>query len=169
MLLSSELDGWKVEYGTGETIGRVQDLIVDSREARWPVTALLLGRGVTRKTHLFDVPTEDLEIDRHERTLVRRGHAALREEPAGPSARDRLRLSSLTGSRVVSSDDKPIGKLYDFAIATSPLGGWLVWRFLVRVPGARSRRLRLAISDIQSIDKGQVVLQASRDDVRGAV
>lgn len=168
MLLKSEMDGWTIEYGTGEAIGRFRDLIVDTRKPRWPVRALLLSRGIARRTHLFDVPTREIKVDRHNRTMVRHGHAPLRQEAAGASALDRLRLGSLAGAQVFSSDNEPIGKAYDFVIATSPPEGWLVWRLLVKVPGARSRRLRLPIGDIASIGRDGIVLRASKEEIRAS-
>lgn len=169
MLLKSELDGWKIEYGSGETVGRVKDLVVDTERTNWPVTEIVLTRGIGRGHHVLDVPTKDLEVDPHARRLIRRGHAALREEPKTASALDRMRLSGLRGARVYSKDDQLIGTAYDFAIATSPPGGWLVWRFLVAVPGVRSRRLRLHVGDVESVAKGRMVLKATKDELRGSV
>ncbi len=168
MLLKSELTGRPVRYGTGERIGRVSDLIVNTRKPNWPVTTLVLSQGVGRGTHLLDVPTRELEIDREERAVVRRGHARFREETSRASSLDHLRMSSLDGAKVYSHDEQLLGRAYDFAIATSPPEGWLVWRFLVRVPGVGSRRLRLHVSDIESVSKGKLVLKATKDEIQAA-
>lgn len=168
MLLKSELKGWTVRYGTGETIGKVRDLIVNTEKPHWPVTRILVARGWSGREHLLDVPTSRLEIDPEERVLVRRGHTELREERKSASSRDHLRLALLDKAKVYSADDQLVGRAYDFAIATSPPEGWLVWRFLVDVPGRRTRRLRTHVADIDSVEKGRIVLKASKDEVASA-
>ena len=168
MLLKSEISGQAVQYGTGEKIGRVRDLIVNTQKANWPVTRLVLSRGLGRGTHLLDVPTRELEIDREKHAVVRHGHAQFHEETSRASSLDHLRLSLLDGARVYSHDDQPIGRAYDFVIATTPPEGWLVWRFLVRVPGGRSRRLRLHVADIESVQKGKITLKAEKDEIRAS-
>ncbi len=168
MLLKSEISGRPVEYGTGERIGKVHDLIVNTQKANWPVTRLVLSRGAGRGTHLMDVATKELEIDRDKHTVVRHGHAQFREERSRASSLDHLRLSMLDGARVYSHDDQPVGKAYDFVIATTPPEGWLVWRFLVRVPGARARRLRLHVADIESVEKGKITLKAEKDEIQAS-
>ena len=168
MLLKSEMSGWAVQYGTGERIGTVRDMIVNTRNAHWPVTGLILTRGLARRRHLLDVPTRELTVDPHERVLVRKGHTPLADEPVGGSAIDHLRLSSIEGARVLSRDQEYLGQAYDFAIATRPLKGWQVWRFLVRAPGLKSRRLRLSVDDVDRIENGTIVLRRSRDQVLGA-
>lgn len=169
MLLKSEISGRTVQYATGEKIGRVRDLIVNTEKENWPVTALVLSRGAARGSHLLDVPTRELEIDREKHAVVRHGHAQFHQEASRASSLDHLRLSSLDGARVYSHDEQSIGTAYDFVIATTPPGGWLVWRFLVRVPGARSRRLRLHVSDIESVQKGRITLKAEKDEIRASV
>ena len=169
MLLKSELEGWDVQYGTGEKIGTVRDLVVNTKVAEWPVKGLVLAHGLGRRRHLLDVPTRELEVDPHEQVLIRKGHAPLREEGSRVSALDHLRLSSLDGAKVYDRDDEYVGTAYDFAIATRPLGGWVVWRFLVRRPGARARRLRLSIGRIDQVSKGKIVLKGTRASIPGAV
>lgn len=168
MLLKSEISGQAVQYGTGERIGKVHDLIVNTQKTNWPVTRLVLSRGPARGTRLLDVPTRELEIDRENRAVVRHGHAQFHAETSRASSLDHLRLSSLDGARVYSRDEQLIGRAYDFVIATSPPEGWLVWRFLVRVPGARSRRLRLHVGDIESVQKGRITLKAEKDEIRAS-
>lgn len=168
MMLKSEMTGRAVRYATGDTLGNVRDLIVNTRKPNWPILTLVLSRGMGRGSHLLDVPTHELEVNREERTFVRHGHASLRKDTGSGSALDHLRLSTLEGARVYSRDDQVIGKAYDFVIAVSPPGGWLVWRFLVQVPGMRSRRLRLHVSDIDSVAKGKIVLKAAKDEIVGA-
>ena len=169
MLRKTEMGGWPVKYATGERIGTVRDLVVNAEAPEWPVTALVLSGGLGRKGHLLDVPTRELEVDSHERTLVRRGHAELRPDQDRGSARNHLKLGSLEGAKVYSKDEQLLGTTYDFAIATSPPGGWLVWRFLVAQPGMRSRRLRLHVSDIDSVESGRIVLKATKDEIQGTV
>lgn len=169
MLLKSEVNGWEVQYGTGERIGTVKDLIVDTQAPRWPVKGLILSHGIGRRRHLLDVPTRDLEVDAHEKVVIRRGHTPLHEEGPGVSALDHLRLSSLEGAKVYTRDEELLGTAYDFAIATRPVGGWLVWRFLVRRPGLRSRRLRLGVGSIDHVSKGRIVLKGTRDTIPGAL
>ena len=169
MLLKSELGRWAVEYGTGERLGKVRDVIVDTRRTNWPVTGLVITPGLGRGRHRLDVPTAELEVDPHARVLRRRGRTELIEEGPNASSLDHLHLSGLDGAAVYSQDDQPVGRAYDFVIATSPPSGWLVWRFLVNVPGARSRRLRLHVDDIASVERRRITLKATRDELRGSV
>ena len=167
LVMRTETDGWTVRYGTGERIGALKDFIVDTKASPWEVRSLVIRNGLGRGAHLLDLPTPHLEVDKPEKAFVKTGHADLRDAPEPTSSADHLRLSSLAGMKVYSSDEKLLGKAYDFAIATATQH-WMVWRFLVDVPGLRSRRLRLPVSDIASVSNERIILRTTQEDIQGA-
>jgi uncharacterized protein YrrD len=164
MILSTEIQGWEVKYDTGERIGKVQDLIVDTEDPGWPLLGLVVSQGLGKRAGLITLPTPRFEVDKDEKALVKQGRVELKAVSSKTSSADFLSLRFLNGAKVYSSDEKLIGKVYDFVIVTSTKK-WRVWRFLVNVPGLRSRRLRLPISDIATISRGKIVLHPSKDEI----
>ncbi len=168
MLLKSEMNGWDVQYGTGEKIGTVRDLVVNTTARRWPVTGIVLTHGLSHRRRCLDVPTDELAVEARDHRLVRRGRTPIHEEAVDTSTPDHLVLGSLEGAKVYSRDEQYLGRAYDFAISTAPAGGWLVWKFLVRPSDARSARLRLRVGDIAEISRDRIVLKASKDELPDA-
>lgn len=168
MLLKSELSGWEVQSGTGEKIGTVKDLVVNTTSARWPVTDLLLSHGVSRRRHLWDLPVREVKVDPKGHTLVRREHTPLHGEAPGGSSLDHLRLGSLRGAKVYDRNLEYLGTAFDFDVDPRPASSWLVLKFLVKRPGVGTRRLRLSVSDVAQVAKGKIVLKASKETLPGA-
>jgi len=164
MMLTSEINGWEVKYGTGERIGKVQDLIVDTKDPEWPLLGLVVSPGVGKKAGLIELPTPGFEVDKDEKAFIKKGRVDLEKVSSKNTSADYLSLRFLNGAKVYSSGKEIIGKVYDFVIVTSTKR-WRVWRFLVNVPGLRSRRLRLPVSDIATISSGKIVLHPSKDEV----
>lgn len=168
MVLKSELRGWDVQSGTGEKLGTVRDLVVDTTSLRWPVKHVLLSRGVPRR-RLLDLPIQEVEIDPRGGVLVRRQYTPLPREAPGGSALDHLRLDALQGAKVYDAANDYLGTAYDFTIESRPSAAWVVQRFLVQPPGVNTRRLRLSVADIAQVVKGKIVLKVTKETIPGAL
>ena len=163
MVLRSELKGFDAEYKTGDKIGIVKDVVVDTTKEKWPVLGLVVSPGVLKK-NVMVAPTEQVRIDVDEERVMVPGETKLEEALVGGSSRRMLQLGFMHKTPVYTKDEIKIGKIYD-AVITTRLVPWKVWKVLIKVPELISRRLRLDIRDIEKIADDRITLKLTRDEL----
>lgn len=158
MLLKSDIKGFKVEFQTGDKVGKLDDLVVDSTKERWPIVGLKVVPGIARK-ELMVMPTHDVQIDvEEEEKIVITGKAKLEKPLVDASARSRMDLEFLDDLPVVTMDGERIGKVYDVVILER-VKPWKVWKVLVKQKGLRKRRLRMDVRDIGKVTNEAIELK----------
>lgn len=162
--MKSEIIGATVEYSTGDRLGKLQDLLVDTTGARWPVVGLIVAAGTPPRERLLASGPHVRVVERgRKRRLVVSGHVQLKPVSHRASPRNRLRMSHLDGAEVKGLEGKPVGKAYDFALRTA-VDPWRVDRILVRPKGLKSRRLRVGPAQVSSVRHKQLVLSISSEE-----
>ena len=163
MILRSEMDGFTVEYRTGDKIGKLKDIIVDSTQERWPVVGLYVSPGIG-KGEIVLVPTKMVDIDADEETVVVTGDAKIEKPMIDASNWQHLLLEFVEGRAVLTKDGEKIGKVYD-AVVMEGVKPWKVWKILVKTHGLKSRRLRMDVRDIAKITDEAVELKLLKAEI----
>ena len=163
MILRSELDGFTVEYRTGDKIGKIKDIIVDSTKERWPVVGLYISPGIGKREIVIE-PTQMVDIDVDEETIVVTGEAKIERPVIDASNREHLLLEFVEDQPVLTKDGEKIGKIYD-AVVMEGLMPWKVWKVLIKTKGLRSRRLRMDVRDIAKITDEAIELKLLKAEI----
>jgi len=163
MLLRSEMDGFTVEYRTGDKIGKLKDIIVDSSKERWPVVGLYVSPGIGKAEIVLE-PTKMVDIDIEEETVVVTGDAKIIKPVIDASNLEALLLEFIEDRPVLTKDGEKIGKVYD-AVVMEGVKPWKVWKVLVKTQGLRSRRLRMDVRDIVKITDEAVELKLLKAEI----
>lgn len=163
MILRSELDGYTVEYRTGDKIGKVKDIIVNAKEERWPVVGLLISPGIGKGEIVIEA-TKMMEIDNDEETIVITGEATITKPFIDASNMANLLAEFVEGRPVLTKDGEKIGKVYDLVVMEG-VKPWKVWKFLVKTSGLMSRRLRMDVRDIAKITDEAVELKLLKAEI----
>ncbi len=154
-MLYSELIGAWLQNEVATTLGIVKEFVFD--QTGGVIHALVASSGFRKPNQLFGLSIQ--KYDRFERMVIFKNESA--PEPAPPhSSLGAVLGKDLMGMKVYSSDNKRVGKVYDFVIGTQ-LQQWTVWKLLIRV-GVKKRRLRLALDDV-AFKHGTVVLSLRAD------
>jgi len=163
MVLKSEIQGFDVEYKTGNKVGVVKDIVVDTTEERWRVVGIVVSPGIAKKEFVIK-PDKDVTIDLDKETITISGEAEHDMAPEDASSEKKLKLEYIHKKKVCSKDDEKIGKIYDAVIMTR-ITPWSVWKVIIRVPGFIAMRVRLDIRDIESIDEDCITLKLTKDEL----
>ena len=163
MILRSEMDGFTVEYRTGDKIGKLKDIIVDSTKERWPVVGLYISPGIGR-AEIVMAPTKMMDINVDEETIVVTGDATLDKPVTDASNTENLLLEFIENRPVLTKDGENIGKIYD-AVVMEGVKPWKVWKILIKTKGLRSRRLRMDVRDIAKITDEAVELNLLKAEI----
>ncbi|HEX9709953.1 MAG TPA: PRC-barrel domain-containing protein [Candidatus Thermoplasmatota archaeon] len=164
--MKSEIVGTTVEYATGDKLGKVRDILVDTTGAKWPVVGLVVGSQASTREHLLTPSAKVSVVEKAgKRRVVVTGHAEMKPITHRASSRDRMRLSHLDRADVKGDDDKSVGRLYDVVLrlSTDP---WRVDRLLVRPKGVKGRRLRVAPQHVAAVRRKEVVLSMSAEEAQ---
>ena len=135
MILRSEMDGFTVEYRTGDKIGKLKDIIVDSTKERWPVVGLYISPGIGR-AEIVMAPTKMMDINVDEETIVVTGDATLDKPVTDASNTENLLLEFIENRPVLTKDGENIGKIYD-AVVMEGVKPWKVWKILIKTKGKK--------------------------------
>jgi uncharacterized protein YrrD len=154
MLMKSDIKGFVVEFQTGDKVGKLEDLVVDTTKERWEVVGLRVAPGLVHRD-IMVVPTQDVEIDiAEEETIVITGQAALEKPITHAASKVKMDLDFLDNLPVITADGEKIGKVYDIVVLER-VKPWKVWKLLVKQKGLRKRRLRMDVRDIGNVtDEG---------------
>ena len=163
MILRSEMDGFTVEYRTGDKIGKLKDIIIDSTMERWSVVGLYISPGMG-KSEIVIVPTKLVDINVDEETIVVTGDATTERPVVDASDLEHLLLEFVEDKPVLTKDGENIGKIYD-AVVMEGVKPWKVWKVLIKTQGLRSRRLRMDVRDIAKISDEAVELKLLKVEI----
>ena len=167
MIHVSDMKGFEVEYRTGDRIGKLEDLAVDSTTDKWPVVGLIVDMGLGKDDKLID-PGEHIKVDLdEEHNIELGGKATLRTPHTDASRLDHLRMSFVDGKKVFSKDDQLLGKVYD-AVVFTHIKPWKVKKLLVSTRGLRSRRMRVDVRDVVKVSDEGIVLDMEMGEVEEA-
>jgi sporulation protein YlmC with PRC-barrel domain len=157
------MDGFTVEYRTGDKIGKLKDIIVDSTKERWPVVGLYVSPGIGKAEIVLE-PTKMVDIDVDEETIVVTGDAKIIKPVIDASNIEDLLLEFIEDRPVLTKDGEKIGKIYD-AVVMEGVKPWKVWKVLIKTQGLRSRRLRMDVRDIVKITDEAVELKLLKAEI----
>lgn len=164
MILISELKGYDVEYRTGDKIGTVNDVLVDTTQDKWPIVGLMISPGFGKK-NIMVTPSDEVVINlEEEEKIVVTGKAKLEVPITDASKMKQLSLDFIDKLPVVTQDGEKLGKIYD-AVIMPRVTPWKVWKVLVKVPGLKSRRLRMDVRDIQRVTDEAIELNLSMAEI----
>ncbi len=164
MIQISDMRGFAIEYRTGDRIGKLGDLAVDTTKELWPVVGLIVDMGFGKGDKMID-PGEHIEVDiEEERNIELGGKAILRDPHTDASRLDHMRLHFLDGKKVFSSDEQLVGKVYD-AVVFTHIKPWNVKKLLVSTKGLKSRRIRLDVNDITKVTTDGIVLDMEMAEI----
>lgn len=163
MVLKTEIQGFDVEYNTGSKVGVVKDIVVDTTEERWHVVGIVVSPGITQKGIVIK-PSKDVAIDLDEEKITITDEAEHDLAPEDASSQKNLRLAFVHKKEVYSKDGEKIGKIYD-TVVTTRMTPWKVWKVLIKVPGFISRRVRLDVRDIESINEERITLKLTKSEL----
>ncbi len=161
MVMRSELRGYEVEYkDTGEEVGKIKDIIVDTTKTRWEVLGLVLSPGVS-KENLFIKPCEDMEVDTYEEKVLVSCDMEMEEAEEKPATSSHMSLGYMHKKKIFTKDGEKVGKLYD-SVITTRLFPWQVWKVLIKPRALYSRRLRIDNRDIDEITEDKITLKLTK-------
>lgn len=170
MILKSQLEGCSVEYKVGDRIGKVNDVIVDVTDAKWPIHGLAVSPGFG-KGEVIVTPPNDVTLDDEEgNRLVIAHDAAISTKVVDVSNMKSLKLDFIDNLPVMSSDGERVGSVYDVTIATR-VKPWKVKKLLVRSKILKGglkrseRRLRLDVKHVKRVSITGIELGLSKAQV----
>ena len=153
-MLYSILKKCELTTPIGEKIGKITDLLVDTRETRWTVKKITLKtRRMLGKS--FAYPIDQVENVNKTQKNVRVTGYVEPETPPTLSKVDMMFLEDLTKKDAVTEDGEKIGKIYNFDVSTLTKP-WTVEKVLIKT-GIRKRRLRISVDRVKTIEKDVVI------------
>ena len=166
MILRSEIKKSHVEYSTGARIGNIKDLIVDTTEKRWPVVGLLVSQGVNKKD-IVVTPSGNSDITVTEKgRIIVTSDTTIEAPVIHASSKKSLMFHFIENTPVVTRDGEKIGKIFD-AVIIDNIQPWAISKILVKVPGLKSRRLRIDVRHVGKITGDAIELVLTKDEIEG--
>lgn len=155
-MLVSELKGYGGFTALGEKLGKVYCLAMNTRT--WKVENIILKKVLKKPEEYKFEAIKSLEEAK--RRVVFEGKA----EPVRETSLEHMPCCELMKRKVLSSDGKEAGKIYDLVIATQ-FAPWKTDKILIRIVPLK-RRLRLDVSEIKSIAEN-ITLTKTYNELRG--
>jgi len=152
-MLYSILKKCELTTPIGEKIGKITDLLVDTRETPWTVKKITLKKRILGKS--FAYPIDQVEKVNKTQKNVRITGYVKPETPPTLSKVDMMFLGDLTKKNAVSEDGEKIGKIYDFDVSTLTKP-WTVEKVLIKT-GIKKRRLRISVDRIKTTEKNVII------------
>ena len=152
-MLYSILKKCELTTPIGEKIGKITDLLVDTRETPWTVKKITLKKRILGKS--FAYPIDQVEKVNKTQKNVRVTGYVKPETPPTLSKLGMMFLGDLTKKNAVSEDGEKIGKIYDFDVSTLTKP-WTVEKVLIKT-GIKKRRLRISVDRIKTIEKNVMI------------
>lgn len=149
-MLYSILKKCELTTPIGEKIGKITDLLVDTRETPWTVKKITLKtRRMLGKSSAYPID----QVEKVNKTLKNVRVKGYVEPETAPtlSKVDMMHLGDLTKKTAVTEDDEKIGKIYNFDVSTLTKP-WTVEKVLIKT-GIRKRRLRISVDRVKTIEK----------------
>lgn len=156
LVLYSKLKGYKVVTPTGDKIGGLKDLYVDTTSTPWKVESLAIASRRVGKAFVHSM-SEVQKIEKPERYIELMSHAE-REPLPRTSKPGAMSIVDLKKRKFVDEEGGKVGKLGDVAVHIG-ITPWTIEKLIIDV-GVGKRRLRLDPENVKTI-KQEVVLEAS--------
>ena len=152
-MLYSILKKCELTTPIGEKIGKITDLLVDTRETPWTVKKITLKtRRMLGKS--FAYPIDHVgKVDKTQKNVRVKGYVEPETAPT-LSKVDMMYLGDLKKT-AVTEDDEKIGKIYNFDVSTLTKP-WTVEKVLIKT-GTRKRRLRISVDRVKTIEKNVTI------------
>jgi len=143
-------------------VGKLIGMIINTQT--WQVSHLVADRtgmlDITETKVLIPLEyVKKIELDSNQ-FLLAEEHKE--EEVPKVSKSDMFMCKDFINKKVLSSDGKKIGKIYDFDIPEK-LNVWKVWKIMIKT-GLKKRRLRISPEDIKIVGK-EIILQKSFEEM----
>jgi len=153
-MLYSILKKCELTTPIGEKIGKITDLLVDTRKTPWTVKKITLEtRRMLGKS--FAYPIDQVEKVNKAQKNVRVTGYVEPEAPPALSKVDMMFLGDLTKKNAVTEDGEKIGKIYNFDVSTVTKP-WTVEKVLIKT-GIKKRRLRISVDRVKTIEKDVMI------------
>ena len=152
-MLYSILKKCELTTPIGEKIGKITDLLVDTRETPWAVKKITLKtRRMLGKS--FAYPIDHVgKVDKTQKNVRVKGYVEPETAPT-LSKVDMMYLGDLKKT-AVTEDDEKIGKIYNFDVSTLTKP-WTVEKVLIKT-GTRKRRLKISVDRVKTIEKNVTI------------
>lgn len=155
-MLLVELKKYVGTTSLGEKLGKVHCIAMNTRA--WTVEDIILKKPL-RKPEEYKLGAVK-SLDETEKRIILEGKG----ETVREASLDHMPCCEFMKKKVVSSDGKDAGKIYDLVIATQ-FAPWKIDKLLIHLKPLK-RRLRLDISKIKSISD-KIMLSKTYDELKG--
>jgi len=163
MMLGTELEEFTAVDSLGEEIGKIKDVIVDTKGEEWNIKEFMVSKGLLKGEAVFCF--EDIKkFDEDEKRIALKDGVDLQDFDEEKLSHKYLSMDAVKDRDVFDSKEEEIGKIYDYVLATS-LTPWQVVKILIRPSENRlkGRRIRLDVEKITKI-KEVITVKISRDE-----
>ncbi|MDI6707942.1 MAG: hypothetical protein QME47_02500 [Candidatus Thermoplasmatota archaeon] len=155
-MLLSELKGYSGFTALGDNLGKVHCSVMNTKT--WTVENIILKKALRKPQEYKFAAIKNLEEAKKRIVLEGKGSAI------GESSLVHMPCCELMKKKVLSSDGKDAGKIYDLVIATQ-FSPWKIDKILIYIKPLE-RRLRLDASEIKSITEN-ITLTKTYNELRG--
>ncbi|MDI6855356.1 MAG: hypothetical protein QMD21_01035 [Candidatus Thermoplasmatota archaeon] len=155
-MLLSELKGYSGFTALGDKLGKVHCSVMNTKT--WTVENIILKKALRKPQEYKFAAIKNLEEAKKRIVLEGKGSAI------GEVSLVHMPCCELMKKKVLSSDGKDAGKIYDLVIATQ-FSPWKIDKILIYIKPLE-RRLRLDASEIKSITEN-ITLTKTYNELRG--